>query len=82
MGKKCSLCGLEKDFDNFYYNAGTKDGYSSICKNCQKKSSAKYVEENKEKVKQYKRERYYRRKQEFAELKKLAEEHGFSKRDN
>ena len=42
----------------------------------------KYVEENKEKVKQYKRERYYRRKQEFAELKKLAEEHGFSKRDN
>lgn len=82
MIKKCSLCGLEKEINDFYTNAGTKDGYSSICKDCQKKSSAKYIQANREKIKQYKKERYLRRKQEFAELRKLVEENGLNKRNN
>lgn len=82
MLKKCTQCGLEKDINEFYANPETKDGHSSMCKECQNKISAKYAQENKEKIKKYKRERYLRRKQEFAELKKLVEENGFGKRDN
>ena len=84
MLKKCTQCGLEKDINDFYVNYGTKDGHSSICKECQNKISKKYAQEHKEEIKQYKRERYLRRKQEFAELKKLVEENndGFNKRNN
>lgn len=84
LKKICIKCGLEKDINEFYLNAGTKDGYSSICKDCQKKSSAKYAQEHKEEIRQYKKERYLRRKQEFEELRRLVEEYnyGFGKRDN
>lgn len=82
MLKKCTQCGLEKDVSNFYANYGTKDGYASMCKECQNKISTKYALEHKEELKQYKRERYLRRKQEFAELKKLVEENGLNQRNN
>ena len=82
MNKICTQCGLEKDINDFYENPETKDGHSSMCKECQKKISMQYVQQNKEKIKQYKRERYLRRKKEFAELKRLVVENGFDKRDN
>ena len=80
--KKCSQCGLEKPLDDFYANAESRDGYSSMCKQCQNKISRRYAQENRDKIREYKRQRYLRRKEIFAELKRLAEENGFSKRDN
>ena len=82
MLKTCTQCRLEKDISEFYENPALKDGHSSICKDCQKKISAKWSEENKERKSQLMKERYLKRKQEFADLKRLAEENGFSKRDN
>ena len=82
MKKKCCKCGLEKDIREFYEHPLSRDGYSSMCKECQKEYSAKYVEKNKEKIKEYQRERYLKRKQEIAELKRLVEENGLSKDNN
>lgn len=82
MFKKCTLCGLEKDILEFYKNPALKDGHSSICKECQKEISANWSKENKEHKSKLMKERYLKRKQEFAELKKLVEENGLNKRDN
>lgn len=43
--KKCSACLLEKDLDDFHK---LKDGRRSQCKECRKKLTKKYREENKE----------------------------------
>lgn len=82
MLKKCTQCEQEKDINQFYLHPLAKDGYSNICKECQKENSTKYAEENREKLKEYRKERYLKRKQEFAELKRLVEENGLNKRDN
>lgn len=82
MLKKCTQCEIEKDISEFYENPALKDGHSSICKDCQKKISANWGKENKERKSQLMKERYLRRKQEFAELKRLVEENGLSKRNN
>ena len=76
--KKCTQCGLEKNINEFYENPALKDGHSSICKDCQKKISANWGIVNKERKSKLMRERYLRRKQEFAELKRLAEENGLN----
>jgi len=82
MLKKCTLCGKEKDISEFYENPALKDGYSSICKDCQKEISANWGKKNKEHKSKLMKERYLRRKQEFAELKKMVEENGFNKDNN
>lgn len=33
--KRCFKCKENKEFDQFYKNRSTKDGYSGICKKCQ-----------------------------------------------
>lgn len=70
--KICSSCNKIKDISEFYTNPSNVDGYSNICKECQKAYSAKWSNENRERKNQTARERYARRKQEF--LEKLAEE--------
>jgi len=82
MTKKCSICGLEKEYNEFYSHPLTKDGYSNVCKTCQKEYSSKYAEKNREKLKEYQKERYLRRKQEFAELKRLVEKNGLNQGNN
>jgi hypothetical protein len=39
--KKCKICNLEKDYDEFYNHPKTKDGYSQKCKVCTKEESNK-----------------------------------------
>jgi len=39
--KKCKLCGIEKEFNEFYTHPKTKDGYLQKCKACAKEQSDK-----------------------------------------
>lgn len=52
--KKCTKCGINKRFSDFYKRSNTKCGLQSICKSCKKilyKASAdKYYTENKHKI--------------------------------
>lgn len=57
--KMCVKCGLEKNKDDFYKRYYKKTGkiYSRIvCKKCECEQTKKYVENNKEKVRKFKRE--------------------------
>jgi hypothetical protein len=47
--KKCKKCGIDKNESVFYKNIETKDGLELQCKECRKKYSKKYYEENKDK---------------------------------
>ena len=47
--KKCKKCGIDKNESDFYKNIETKDGLEPQCKECRKKHSKKYYEENKDK---------------------------------
>jgi len=47
--KKCSKCGINKEFTEFYKDKKTRSGFRSKCKACQKA----YKEANKEKIKEY-----------------------------
>ena len=73
--KKCTKCGEVKQIECFSKNKGTKDGYHTWCKLCQKQYRKKnkeriaernkqYYEENKERNKQY-REEYKERRAEL-----------------
>lgn len=38
--KKCIKCDMPKKIDDFYRHPNTRDGRSSICKECHKKKTA------------------------------------------
>jgi predicted GIY-YIG superfamily endonuclease len=44
--KKCTKCGIEKEFDCFHKDSKRKDGHRSQCKSC----IAEYYQNNKEKI--------------------------------
>jgi hypothetical protein len=54
--KKCTKCGIEKDF-KFFYKKG--NGYYPSCKDCEIERSKKYINENKEIVSDRRKKRYY-----------------------
>jgi hypothetical protein len=71
--KVCNICKIEKNFDEFNKSSQHKSGYRNYCKSCQKEMSKKYkdrlgiefkerkrkwADENKEKVKQYRKKTY------------------------
>lgn len=66
--KKCSKCGEYKDFDLFHKDKNSKDGYKTWCKECRKKETKSYRENNKEKVLSNKRE-WYRNSKAKADLR-------------
>ena len=60
MEKKiCSKCLIEKEVIEFHKHKGCNDGYYTICKDCRKPISEKYVKENKEKIKKAKSKSYF-----------------------
>jgi ribosomal protein S25 len=42
--KICYECKIEKPINEFYHNKSLKDGYSNLCKECQRKREEKYDE--------------------------------------
>jgi hypothetical protein len=56
--KRCSMCGVEKEITLFYTNGGRRDGYSRLCKECQKLTNKKYRAKNYEKQLEWNRTSY------------------------
>lgn len=48
--KICSVCNLEKSFDDFHNRKNTKDGKCTTCKVCKKNDYKEYYGKNKEKI--------------------------------
>jgi len=57
--KKCNVCMVEKNFNEFHRHKFQKDGFNTICKECRKLSSKKYYTENKEKISEKQKNKYY-----------------------
>ena len=66
MKKRCCICKLELDLDNFAYNKSKKDCLQSQCKNCQKdyrkkhyiSNRKKYIDKSKRLRKKYRKQFY------------------------
>ena len=55
MTKICSKCKAEKPFDDFYREATRKDGRKTVCKSCSDAGHSKYIENNREAIKESRR---------------------------
>jgi len=55
--KTCKKCENRKELDEFYKHPQMKDGRLNICKECKKKDSINYRNDNIEKVRAYDRKR-------------------------
>lgn len=79
--KTCNKCAVEKPLSQFYKGKGCKDGHRGDCKECTKKASTKYVQDNFNEVARYKKAWYDSRastvvdKNRFAQLGVTAEEY-------
>ncbi len=70
--KKCRICGLDKELEEFHKKKSSKDGYRNECKECVKLIQKKYKEDPNfiEKRKKYDKNRYEDKKDEILERKK------------
>jgi len=59
MAKTCPCCQTTKDTSDFYVNKHKKDGYSALCKVCQRASTRRWIDNNKEKNAETKRKKRY-----------------------
>lgn len=72
--KKCSQCGEEKPFEQFYKDKQKSDGYRPECKECTSKRQKKYNEKNRENIsnnckkyyQEHKEEHYLQHKEYYA----------------
>jgi hypothetical protein len=51
--KTCRRCNKEKPMTDFYKHSAMSDGYLNICKECILKSSKKYHQKNRDKIREY-----------------------------
>ena len=70
--KKCRICGLDKELEEFHKKKNMKDGHRNECKECVKDIQKKYKEDPTfvEKRKQYDKKRYEENRDEILERKK------------
>lgn len=54
--KKCSSCGETKEITDFYKNRSRKDGLQNQCKDCSKKTNKKWMDKNRERIRDYQRD--------------------------
>lgn len=53
MIKKCSICGIEKDINNFYFRNKTQNIYRNDCKKCHYDARKKWAINNINKIRLY-----------------------------
>lgn len=58
--KRCPKCGETKSIDEFYKNKSRKDGHSAWCKVCDNANNKRYVQNNREHMREYERYDYYK----------------------
>lgn len=58
--KRCPKCNKIKSIDAFYKNKSRKDGHSAWCKACDNTNNKKYVQNNREHMREYERYEYYK----------------------
>lgn len=54
--KKCSRCGIEKEYSDFFKDSHLKSGYRADCKECHLLTQKKWKNNNKEKINQWRKE--------------------------
>lgn len=65
--KRCQRCKETKPLDQFFGHKGSWDGKQTMCKPCQTKRHQQWVEENREQVNRYARERYKKEPDRYAD---------------
>jgi hypothetical protein len=68
--KTCNICNIEKGLEFFYKRKDSSDGFRKECKDCCNLRNKKYVEENKESIKEYKKKFYQSNKEVITERSK------------
>lgn len=58
--KRCPRCGEVKPLDSFRKNKSRSDGYAHYCKSCASAATSRWVADNSEKRKEYKRKSYWK----------------------
>lgn len=71
MEKKCTKCGLLKPVSLFKADARYGGGYSSYCKDCHSLATRRWQEKNKEWLREYRKERYNKKKDEINQKRKM-----------
>lgn len=66
--KKCATCKQEKSLEEFNKNKTRKDGYQTLCKECNRERSKKYYIENIDKHKKAISNRKYKYRQQLQQL--------------
>lgn len=61
--KQCTKCKNLVDISSFCKESSNKDGLSCHCFECRKKKSSKYIESNKDKIKEYQSSYYLKNKE-------------------
>ncbi len=72
--KKCPKCGQTKDIGEFYKCKSRRDGFTSWCKECSNTSHKNYVENNREQLREYDREEYYKNRERHLENRRKSNE--------
>jgi len=82
QSKACGKCGVTKTLDDFYSNIATKDGKTSLCKECKKAENKKWRDSNRGKVSQIKKNYAFRNWEAIREhQKKYREKHKVEMRE-
>lgn len=53
--KICTKCKIEKDYTEFHKHKSRYDGFNNVCKKCRTNSGVLYYQENKKKIKAYRK---------------------------